>query len=57
MKKKPKSLGQIAYEAYYRFAVRPYDWAELGKNHQQSWQREARAVEREVLRRAKKAKR
>lgn len=53
-KPKPKSLGQIAYEAYYRYAVRPYAWSELGKDHKQSWHREAGSVKREVLRRLRK---
>jgi hypothetical protein len=51
--RKQKSLGQIAYEAYYLPKTRPFMWDQIGMTSRLVWEREARAVEREVLRREK----
>jgi hypothetical protein len=51
--KKPKTLGQIAYEAAYD-ADHYSTWAMAIPTIQKGYERIARAVEREVLRRIKR---
>lgn len=52
MKPKPKSLGQIAYEAHFaKWAKCVACWKEEDPRLHETYERIARAVEREVLRR------
>jgi len=55
--KKPKTLGQIAYdEWHWQFIGTWGDWSEVSKHSKRLWALAARAVEREVLRRIKREK-
>lgn len=54
MKPKPKTLGQIAFEAHYGKNLNTMPWSIQSAPYKKDWHNIARAVAREVKRRAKK---